>query len=246
MITLRQLPLTLRALLTSFLLLMGIGYLMALSYLFLVDVEPHQQMGMGVVAGIDMKYHGTVDGTRLESALHGVMADRIAPNDRDRVLRWVRNGAPEEGYEAVKPIFDTNCVTCHNPSSGLPVPPLTDFQNIQKVTQIDTGQSIAQLARVSHIHLFGIGIVFLLTGAIFSFSGTSLWLSVSLVVIPYLSILADIGAWWLTKFDPVFGSVVVASGALMGLALASQILISLWEMWLATPRDGPFAGAQRR
>jgi hypothetical protein len=46
--SLRALPLTLRALFSSFLLLIGIGYLMALSYLFLVDVEPHQQMGMGL------------------------------------------------------------------------------------------------------------------------------------------------------------------------------------------------------
>ena len=41
MISLRDLPLTLRALFSSFLIVMCIGYLMALSYLFLVDVEPH-------------------------------------------------------------------------------------------------------------------------------------------------------------------------------------------------------------
>lgn len=246
MTPLRQLPLTLRALFSSFLLLMGIGYLMALSYLFLVDVEPHQKMGMGLVAGIDMNYHGTSGGTRLEAALRGVMADRIDPQDRDRVLRWVRDGAPEAGYEAVKPIFDKSCVTCHSPSSGLPIPPLTDFQEIQKVTQIDAGPSIAQLARVSHIHLFGISIIFLLTGAIFSLSETPLWLRVSLVVIPYLAILADIGSWWLTKFDPVFGIVVIIGGALMGLALAGQILISLWEMWLPPMRFRARAGAAQR
>ena len=49
MISLRDLPLTLRALFSSFLIVIGIGYLMALSYLFLVDVEPHQQAGEGVV-----------------------------------------------------------------------------------------------------------------------------------------------------------------------------------------------------
>lgn len=246
MTSLRLLPLTLRALFSSFLLLMGIGYLMALSYLFLVDIEPHRQMGMGLISGIDMKYHGTPGGTRLETALRGMMADKIGPDDRDRVMHWMHSGAPEAGYEAVKPIFDNNCVACHNSKSGLPIPPLTDFQDIQKVTQIDAGPSIAQLARVSHIHLFGISIIFLLTGAIFSLSETTLWLRVSLVVVPYLAILADIGSWWLTKFDPVFGSVVVIGGAIMGLAMACQILISLWEMWLPTLRSRAFAGAIRR
>ena len=230
--SLRQLPLTFRALLSSFLVLIGIGYLMALSYLFLVDVEPHQQMGMGLISGITMKYHGTTDGTRLEAALGGAMADKLDPGDRNRVLRWIRDGAPEAGYLAVKPIFDASCVGCHSSASGLPIASLTSFQDIRKVTQIDTGPSIAQLARVSHVHLFGISIIFLLTGAIFSLSEAPAWLRVSLVVIPYLAILADIGSWWLTKFDPLFGVVVIAGGALMGLALAGQSLISLWEMWL--------------
>jgi hypothetical protein len=236
-ISLRTLPLTLRALFSSFLLMIGIGYLMALSYLFLVDVEPHQQMGMGLVAGIAMKYHGTPGGSRLESALRGVMADRIDPADRDQVTRWMHMGHPESGYGSVKAIFDKSCVACHSPSSGMPIPPLANFQDVEKVTQIDAGPSIAQLARVSHIHLFGISIIFLLTGAIFSLSGVQIWLRVLLVVIPYFAILADIGSWWLTKLDPVFGTVVVIGGAFMGLALAGQILISLWEMWFRSSNE---------
>lgn len=233
--TLGALPLTFRALFTSFLILIGVGYLMALSYLFLVAVEPHQKMGMGLIAGIDMKYHGSPDSTRLEAALRGPMAGRINAADRDRVLDWVHNGAPQSGYAAVKPIFTQHCVACHNPRSGLPVPPLNSFQALQKVTQADTGPSIAELARVSHVHLFGISIIFLLTGMIFALSDVVPWLRITIVVIPYLSILADIGSWWLTKFDAAFGVVVVGGGAIMGLALACQILVSLWEMWLPTP-----------
>ena len=48
----------------------------------------------------------------------------------------------------------------------------------------------------------------------------------------------DIGSWWFTKYvDPAFFAyVVVAGGACMGLALAAQILISLWEMWISRRR----------
>jgi hypothetical protein len=44
----------------------------------------------------------------------------------------------------------------------------------------------------------------------------------------------DIGSWWFTKYvDPAFFAyVVVVGGACMGLALAAQIFISLWQMWI--------------
>ncbi len=47
-------------------------------------------------------------------------------------------------------------------------------------------------------------------------------------------VLMDIGSWWFTKYlDPAFFAyVVVIGGAGMGLALAAQIFISLWEMWI--------------
>lgn len=41
---------------------------------------------------------------------------------------------------------------------------------------------------------------------------------------------------WFTKNEPIFAYTVIASGALMGLSLALQIGISLYEMWFA-PRE---------
>ena len=118
-------------------------------------------------------------------------------------------------------------------SNATAIPPLTSYEAVQKVSGADTGTSIEELARVSHIHLFGISIIFLLTGAIFALSETPIWVRVSLVVVPYLTILMDIGSWWFTKYlDPAFAYVVIAGGACMGLALAAQILIALWEMWI--------------
>src|SRR5712691_4791663 len=150
MISLRNLPVTLRALFSSFLIVIGIGYLTALSYLFLVDVEPHRQAGQGVVEGISTKYHGSTSGTRLEAALRGTMADKLAPEERDQVLQWIRAGATPDGYAKIEPILTQKCGSCHSTQSGLPISPLTTFEDIQKVTTTDTGSSLLQLARVSH------------------------------------------------------------------------------------------------
>ncbi|HEX8012302.1 MAG TPA: hypothetical protein VF814_15410 [Casimicrobiaceae bacterium] len=231
-ITLRSLSTPVRLLFTLFLLTIGLGYLSAITYLFLVDVDPHQKMGMNIVAGITMKYAGTKGGTRLEAALRGSMSDRVPADDRDMIVHWIADGATAAGFEKVKPIFTKACVPCHNPASGLPVPPLTSFEEVRKVAAVDTGPSISQLARVSHVHLFGISMIFLLSGSIFALSEISGAWRALFIAIPYLAIWADIGAWWVTKYEPFFASVVIIGGAFMGLALGVQIFVSLWEMWL--------------
>jgi hypothetical protein len=239
MITLRTLPVVFRALFSSFLVMIGIGYLTALSLLYFVDIEPHKALGQSVVEGISQIYHGAPRGTRLEAALLGPMADRLSLDDRTRIFQWLDRGGRAEDFASVAPLFTANCAGCHNPKSGLPIPPLTSYEEVAKIVQQDPGPSVAQLARVSHIHLFGISIIFLLTGAIFSLSSMPIWLRVSLVVFPYVTIVMDIGSWWATEyFSPIFAYIVIGGGALMGVALASQILISLWEMWIDPLKHG--------
>lgn len=234
--SLRALSLPLRVLLTCFLATVGIGYLAALLYLFLTDVEPHQKMGMGVIASITSKYYGARDGSRLEASLRGVMADKVSTADRDEIVRWLRGGASKEAFGAISPIFAKNCMTCHSASTPPgPLAPLTTYEEVSKFAQIDAGPSFSQLARVSHVHLFGISIVFLLTGAIFAMSGVPLALRVSLLVLPYLAIWIDIGSWWITKYAPAFAYTVLAGGVLMSISFATQILVSLWDMWLGKP-----------
>jgi hypothetical protein len=151
---------------------------------------------------------------------------------------WDRGGRAED-FASVAPIFTANCAGCHNPKSGLPIPPLTSYEEIAKIVHQDPGPSVSQLARVSHIHLFGISIIFLLTGAIFSLSSAPIWLRISLVVLPYITIVMDIGSWWATKYlSPIFAYIVIGGGALMGLALALQIFISVWEMWIDPLKRG--------
>ena len=58
----------------------------------------------------------------------------------------------------------------------------------------------------------------------------------------------DIGSWWFTKYlDPAFFAyLVIGGGGLWGLALAAQILISLWEMWIDLIKTAAGATGIRR
>lgn len=244
-VTLKTLSFPMRLLLSCFLITIGLGYLAAVYYLFSMDIDPHLKMGMSLVGGIEMKYHGARSESRLEAALRGAMSSRISASDRARVIAWIRGGTPQEGFADIRPVLEKDCMVCHSPKSGLPVPPLTTFDQITKFTRVDTGPTLADLARVSHIHLFGISLIFVLTGVIFSLSETPMYWRALILVLPYLSIWADIGSWWITKYTPAFAYIVIAGGALMGLSLAVQIFIPLWEMWFkrGEPANVPMRAA---
>ena len=233
MITLRHLPIPFRALFSSFLVMIGVGYLTALSLLFLAEIRPHLGTQQSVIQDIAQQYHGLPSNTRLEVALKGPMSSMVSLEERNRIISWIHQGATRQGFAAVAPIFKNKCSACHNPQNNRLIPNLTSYEEIKKVAHTDTGESIVQLARVSHIHLFGISLIFMATGVIFALSESPAWFRAIVVAVPYLTIVMDIGSWWLTKYlSPTFAWIVLIGGAAMGAALALQILIPLWEMWI--------------
>lgn len=83
------------------------------------------------------------------------------------------------------------------------LPPLTSYEQVVKLTKSYSGASIPSLVRLSHIHLFGIAFILFFVGKLF--------------------VLCE---------APVFAYLLVLSGAIMGLSLNFQVLISLYKMWL--------------
>jgi len=198
----------------------------------MVDIEPHRAEGHGLLQDVIEKYYGKRGGTRLEAALNGTMADNITPAEKEQVFLWIKEGAKKRDYARIAPIFQRDCVICHSPDSGMPVPSLTTFEDISAFTTMDMGESIKALVRVSHVHLFGMSFIFFLTGIIFVFSEISVRWRGLLILTPFVAIWLDIGSWWFTKWEPIFAYIVIFGGFLMGLSLLLQIVISLGEMWV--------------
>lgn len=235
--TLRTWPFPLKVLAACFLLTVGVGYLFALLYLYLVDLEPHAKPRLGVVQAVIVKYYGKRERSRLEAVLEGSMGGQVTPTEKQRIIGWLRQGASEAEFANIEPILKQSCASCHSPQSGLPVPALTSYAEVSEYTGVDVGQSFISLVRVSHIHLFGMSFIFMLTSIIFAFSERSQVFRSVLIVIPFLAIWLDIGSWWFTKYDPIFAYTVIIGGSLMGLSLACQISISLYEMCLMGSRE---------
>lgn len=236
--TLRTLNLPGKVLSTCFLLTMGIGYLFALTYLYLMDIEPHSGEGHGLIVSVIQKYYGQREKSELEAALEGEMGADLTKAEKTLVLDWIKGGSMEAKFVNVQPIFTEFCVPCHSPASEMPISPLTSFEEVVRHTAVDMGLSIKKLVGVSHIHLFGMSFIFVLTGLIFSLSEAPAMLRSVLLAIPFIAIWVDIGSWWLTKYEPVFALSVIVGGVLMGIALAGQIGISLYDMWFRRSDGG--------
>ena len=225
---------------TMFLITIGIGYLFALLNLYYTHQGRDGKPGLSV-KDVMLAFHGSHNQTRLGAAINGPMEPNL-PNEaaKQTILDWISHGAGEKEYhQNVEPILKENCVMCHSAESGLPIPHFDSYQHVAELTKTDTGETIPALVRVSHIHLFGIAFILFLLGRIFILCEIPVWLKRVTVAIPFLFLLIDILSWFVTKIYPSFAYVVVINGALMGVSMGMQILISLYQMWFYKPKGEP-------
>lgn len=221
---------------TLFIALLSTGYCFAMVMIFITVASEDGKPGLSAT-DISIKYYGNRSGSRLERALTGKMRHNRTNEEYMVIASWIHDNAPESRFDKeIKPIFDEKCVMCHNPNSGMKIPDLTGYKQVLPLVKIDTGESIGSLVRVSHIHLFGLSMLFYLLGRIFILTEIPVLLKRTLVVIPFAAIAVDIGSWWFTKFSPhFFAYTVLISGAFMGLSFAFQALISFYQMWFYRP-----------
>jgi len=225
---------------SMFLITIGIGYLFALLNLYYTDQGRDGKPGLSV-KDIQFAYYGSHNQTRLGAAINGPMEPNL-PNQaaKQTILDWIQNGAKEaEFHEKVEPIMQENCIMCHSAESGLPIPHFDSYANVVKLTETDTGATIPALVRVSHIHLFGIAFILFLVGRIFVLCELPILFKRITVAIPFIFLIGDIFSWYIAKQIPGFAYVIIANGALMGIAFGGQLLISLYQMWFYKPKSVP-------
>ncbi len=163
----QELPVSMRTLFTGTLLVVGLGYLFAILYVFAAHSAADGNPGLSV-DDIKITYSGNTEVTALESALRGPMSGMLPQKDLAMVLDWIRNGANKRRYvERIETIIESNCLSCHD-GSNPHLSNLDGYEKIQEVVAQDTGADMYTLVRVSHIHLFGLTFIFFIVGFIFS------------------------------------------------------------------------------
>jgi hypothetical protein len=232
-----EMPYSQRFLYTATLLILGGGYLFALlNVYFTYAGKAGGNPLMLSYQDIVVAYSGSGKGSRLESALLGPMSTMLPPDERGIVIAWANEGAKQPSYEKdVKPMLDRRCMACHD-GSNPHLPNLSTYENLKKVTEKDTGATLATLVRVSHIHLFGLTFIFFLMGSMFTHAYVRpVWLKCAIVAAPFGAIVLDVSSWYFTKLYNPFAWVVIAAGALMGTCFACMWLITMYQLWFAPP-----------
>lgn len=233
---LSNLGLSVKLLFSGYLMVIAIGYGMAMVQILFTHGMADGKFGLSI-EDIVYSYYGNRSGSPLESKLNGSMKANAPDEARFKIIQWVRDGAEKTQYEAdIKPIIETNCVPCHNAEAG-GLPDFTKFETLEKYSKQDEGATFASLTRVSHIHMFGIAFIFMFVGGIFSLSaGVPVKLKSAAVLMPYIFLLMDIASWWLTKLNPHFAVLVVIGGCGLAMAFVFMWVVSMYEMWILPGR----------
>jgi hypothetical protein len=228
----KELPLSMRCLYTAVLCTLGLAYLFALVQVFHTyagkDGDPSSLSYEDIVIG----YSGTGKDSRLESALRGPMSVMLPREEMQGVVAWVQAGTEKAAFEkTVRPVLEKRCMTCHD-GSNPHLPNLNGYDNVKKVTEKDTGTDVFTLVRVSHIHLFGISFIFMILGLVFSHAYVRpVWLKCTVIVVPFIALVADVMSWYVTKIYHPFAWVVIIAGGVTGACFAFMWFVSMWQMW---------------
>jgi hypothetical protein len=87
----------------------------------------------------------------------------------------------------------------------------------------------------THIHLFGMNMIFFFVGGITVFLNYGVRLKTWLIFLPFLGVLVDIAAMWLKGYvSPLFFWLHIPGGGLFGLVFCWVSLRALSEMWRPT------------
>lgn len=235
---LSELPVSLKLVISLTLVVLGAGYLIALVSLYftysLTDGEPEL-----TVTDFKRAFYGSRENTTLAAKIQGGSMEQFLTKrgDKEKILSWIQDGAPRDKYESqVRLILQRSCVRCHNPSGLQRFAPLTTYEEVMAVTQIDRGEPAALWARVAHTHIQSLGLVFLVLGGVFSLTSLPEGRKAVIVVLPFAALLIDFGSRFLARFNPNLVYLMFAAGACVGLSFAVLILFPLYDMWL---RRGP-------
>ncbi len=228
--TLARLSLPYKVLFTGFLLVIGVGLMMAGAQIMLTHGQADGKPGVSV-DDIVYSYYGNRSGSKLESMLNGSMKPMAPDEVRFEIIQWARDEAPIEKWASrIEPLLQKHCVACHNAESAQP--DFTKLEVVRKLAEVDQGASITTLTRVSHIHLFGISFIFLFVGWIFGMAEFDFRWKLILIATPFAFLIVDVLSWWLTKYFPIFAWLTMIGG--FGYSAASTVMIftSLAQMWL--------------
>jgi hypothetical protein len=191
-------------------------------------VKSYVKIGKDEIEWKDMlKQHKEMEATlRLERE-----TERLA------LKLWIESGAPEEAYE--KDAFPLSDELAKRPLTEEFKTQAAEMAKAEKTAKKkrnpkDCQLSVESLTQSTHAHLLTFSLLWAATGLIFAFSSYPLWMRAGIAPLVLIAQVADISCWWLARLPnvgPYFAVAIMGTGAIVGLGLGAQIVLSLFNMY---------------
>lgn len=252
--SLRTQPLMLRLALTLLVLTIVGGF--AASGLHMVDryANRDQQPGLSMDDLVGA-FHGITTAAPMARALDTGHPDEIEgaallDTDRRILQDWLAGDRISEDFDnldlgdsAPVEILDRNCLECHSRQAtagdgvGLTIPMdfWDDVQRLAFSRRIEPNSTEIVIAS-THTHALSLAV---LLCVIIGLAAATRWstyrLIQALMLVAAAGLLADIGGWWLTRFNGTFAYMIVIGGLAFALATAILLLVILSDLWWPRP-----------
>lgn len=147
-----------------------------------------------------------------------LLAEREA--ERQVLIAWIEAGATKESYE--KDSFKL--------PEAPPAPAVETRESKAKKRQLD----VDALTQSTHAHLLTFSLLWAATGLVFAFTSYPGFIRFFIAPLVLIFQVLDIACWWLARLPdvgPYFALAIMGTGAIVGLGLALQIVLSLFNMY---------------
>ena len=230
---LRTLPVITKVIISLFLVLTGIGYLLGFTNIYMTDNLVDEKPGLSI-KDISLTYYGARDKTTLEKAIDGSMRQYfLDKNEYKTVKDWVVEGASEDVWDSeIESIFDASCSTCHSEATALTGVVTEEYSDVEKLLTQNSGKSWSRIVGVSHTHILAITPLVFLLVLVLSFTSYPVLLKNIVSIFAFSAVFMDVGFWFLAKLSPFFSIFVLIGGMSLGLSFGLLVLLPLYDLWI--------------
>lgn len=172
----------------------------------------------------------------LKGAVMTTMSDYIEnESDARAVASWCDKGADrDEYYTGIEPIIRDRCLRCHGGGASMGGVSLHNWGDLRDLA-LSRGMPFEKLARQTHFHVLGIGLVALSLGLLAGFSSYSPRVRLLMGAAPFLSMAADMSSWWFCRLNEDFAWVIWIGGTAMIGSMAIVSIMVVRDIWKGDP-----------
>jgi hypothetical protein len=139
-------------------------------------------------------------------------------------------------YVKVNTLIQERCARCHAESlgGGAGQAPLENYEQVAAYLEPErgSGMSLPKLAQTSHVHLFGFGMLYGLTGLAFALTSWPGFLRCILAPLPLVAQVLEITlGWWGGRASPDLAMLTMPLAGVVAAGLVAQILLTLWSLF---------------